>query len=398
MNKSKSLRLAGTLLLSIFSLVSCRKPKVSSPINSLTPSVSDTATGNSVSNSPSTPDSSSSSGTSQKAPNDLVKVTINNGASSANVEGETVNALHVYSYDIDESGDDFLSGTEIPKGTEVKLFVYNYASAVELNLSNGDEKITRQYPAITPYVDDDKVEHITFIAKGDIVAETKAIDKLTTQTKAVKIKGLKRNNKDVSFSYMNRKGSGEAAEMKELLFTSYLNDGYDLLVSLANAGSKVYDITAAINGEAYELPEPMSSLEANSNGGLFFPADVLKGDVVLTFSERKAIYHISVKGLDEGVTSLFASMAKEDAKPTVISDGKITAGNILRCMFINTTENEYDVEVLVGGTKRTLSEKETIVTKDGGGFTIPSAELIADVTVTLKKGVWISEKTNRSTR
>lgn len=40
-------------------------------------------------------------------------------------------------------------------------------------------------------------------------------------------------------------------------------------------------------------------------------------------------------------------MAKEDAKPTVISDGKITAGNILRCMFINTTENEYDVEVLV---------------------------------------------------
>ena len=70
--------------------------------------------------------------------NNLCLVTIENGASEANTQ-YAVNGLHVYD-PTSEDLDDFISGVELPVGTNVSIFVYNLASEVHLTIIHNGER------------------------------------------------------------------------------------------------------------------------------------------------------------------------------------------------------------------------------------------------------------------
>lgn len=106
-------------------------------------------------------------------------VTINNGASEANVKDESVNAIHVYPT---TTRRDYIEGeNQVKAGTKIKAYVYNYASAVRLEVEqDGKEKIVKTYPPITPFEDDDKIDILSFTVNSNIKFTTFAIDEEET--------------------------------------------------------------------------------------------------------------------------------------------------------------------------------------------------------------------------
>ena len=102
-------------------------------------------------------------------------ITIDNGAAEANTEN-AVNGLHVYDPNSEEL-DDFVSGTELPAGTEVSVYVYNLASPVQLQIvHNGETIVDKRFEKMQAWVDDDKVEFFDIVLEGDLTVTTKALE------------------------------------------------------------------------------------------------------------------------------------------------------------------------------------------------------------------------------
>ncbi len=106
--------------------------------------------------------------------NGMCLITILNGAASANTK-EAVNGLHVYDPGSEEL-DDFISGAQVPVGTEVCVYAYNLASPVSMVIEhNGEVLAERTYPVREAWVDDDKVEFFEITLEGDLTVTTEAL-------------------------------------------------------------------------------------------------------------------------------------------------------------------------------------------------------------------------------
>ena len=100
-------------------------------------------------------------------------VTVKNNAASANTD-YAVNGLHVYKAPAE---DDITDSASFAKGEEIELYVYNCASPVHLTVvHNGKTVVDKDYPQMEAWVDDDKIEYLSFTLEGDLTVTTTALE------------------------------------------------------------------------------------------------------------------------------------------------------------------------------------------------------------------------------
>ncbi len=105
----------------------------------------------------------------------LCRITVDNGASSADIPNQVVNGLHVYDPTSSDK-EDFESGAKVPKDTSICVFAYNLASPIRMTIvHNGVTIAERTYSAVQQFVDDYKVEKFRFKLEGDLVVTTEAL-------------------------------------------------------------------------------------------------------------------------------------------------------------------------------------------------------------------------------
>ena len=324
---------------------------------------------------------------------DKVTLTISNGASSANVPEESVNALHVYTPGPND--DDYLSGAEVEKGTALTVFAYNYSSKVELTIEHGEDKVVRQYNQLIPYVDDDKIEFIEFEAENDVKITTKAITEFTTQTAKLTAK----LPEGVEAQFMNVKNPGPDAVVAPLIFNEFIRDEFNLNALFTNTTDKEYELKVTIAGEAYELSLPFNIVSAKADedgmGGFMIPAADITGDVLVEFveatTEDDEAFTITANDV-EGIMTMFATVSGEDNIPTPITDGKIPAEfDNLRVMFINESGKEYTVTLKINNQEVDLGPIMGVITTDGGGISLPKAQITGNVEITITEKPQASE-------
>ena len=102
----------------------------------------------------------------------MVSVSIQNGAQSANKEGQ-VNSLRVYDPDSDDLAE-YTDGSKAPIGSHVAVYTYNLASDVHLSIRHDGQTVADD--DIPRLESDRKVKIYDVILKGNLAIETKEIN------------------------------------------------------------------------------------------------------------------------------------------------------------------------------------------------------------------------------
>ena len=99
-------------------------------------------------------------------------ITINDNAASASTDS-AVNAVHVYKAKTED--DDYASGTKLPKGSEISIYVWNLATPVNLTVvHNGQKVIDKDYAIHNVGLND--AETFDIKLEGDLIVTTTVIE------------------------------------------------------------------------------------------------------------------------------------------------------------------------------------------------------------------------------
>lgn len=154
----------------------------------------------------------------------------------------------------------------------------------------------------------------------------------------------------------------EGSDITGLTYDTEVTKGEDLVITAANTNLWDYEITAKIGDTAVEVTGPV-------DGKFTIAAEDITGDIVLETSRTERTFTVQVIDDDENLVGLPAEAPKyntdyiftipEDKLPTTTSEGYTYSATV--------TVNGADYEPL----------------KDGLTYTIPGADVVGDIVITL---------------
>ncbi len=309
-----------------------------------------------------------------EAQDEMCTITIEDGAASANTD-EAVNAVHVYT----GNEDDYKSGAKVEKGTEVTVYVYNYASPVRLIIEHNGEVIKdKVYDMIVPFESDDDIEFIDITLEGDLKVTTEVAEKPVPEKKTytVTLSGDGAEDAIVYNEDYDFVKNGDSIEEGTHSF-HVTNEGYvdgleDADVTLKVGGSQI--------GETKKI---------GGSGADYEDIDV-SGDVEIVISyprqpEEKKQYTVTVEDnvKDENVafTVGYVDMTGDTPKQVLVESGKkYDEGLMIGARVMNDSENDVVLTVTEGGkTTHTAAVKAG----EADGYYVES--LNADTVFTIEK-------------
>ncbi len=328
-------------------------------------------------------------------------ITIRNEAAEANTD-EAVNALHVYDPNSEEK-DDFFSGTEVPVGTEVKIFAYNLASPVQLTIVHGDETIVEtRLDMLRAFEDDDKVQFYTVVLEHDLtVTATLVPDTLPAEEEngfpVTLDNAFSDSGVAVNLSYLDFT-NGEPAVVPVTSGT-VLPEGTGLFVQVLNDSEKNLRVSALIGGNEIDGAD----IPAGEAGGLMgadFTGIILTGDLTVSVSEiDDSACSITVDNAVEAdgvlVSLSYLTTVDGELAPVPVASGEsVASGTGIYVQVINDSTKDIRVSAQIDGQE---IEAADIPAGEAGGLMGPEFAgilLTGDLTVCVNEAACAVTLTN----
>ena len=264
----------------------------------------------------------------QEDSSDLCTITIDNGAASANTD-QAVNGLHVYDPE-SEDLDDYVSGTQVPKGTKVAYFAYPVATNVHLTvIHNGQTIVDKDLEKIIPFEEDDKVEHFELVLEGDLIVRTTAIEEDLSGEHKVSI-----NDESLASVYVGSKQLHDGDTLKTDTFTFSVT-----------SKDKAVEVTLQIGGKTVGT----YSLKAGGSGVEFKDVKVNK-DVSFVLKELPTEKYTVSYGNDTGASLQVRWVDYANNVHDIGNGEQLPEGTEIWARVINTTDRPVAVYGSYGGS------------------------------------------------